>query len=85
MRNLNGYTSFFAEAQAKQRIHKQTRQSGERNSNKAHKEYLAHIYADRTPRDYERVKQALSLGLLLLNMIIRKVRHFLSKRKVNLR
>lgn len=63
MRNLDGYTSFFAEAQAKQRTHKQTRQSGESNSHKAHKEYLAHIYADRTPQDYERVKQALKKDL----------------------
>ena len=63
MRNLDGYTSFFAEAQAKQRIHKHTRQSGESNGNKAHKEYLAHIYADRTPQDYERVKQALKKDL----------------------
>jgi hypothetical protein len=63
MRNLDGYTSFFAEAQAKQRIHKHTRQSGESNSNKAHKEYLAHIYTDRTPQDYERVKQALKKDL----------------------
>jgi len=46
MRNLDGYTSFFAEAQAKHRIHEHTRQSGESNSNKAHKEYLAHIYVD---------------------------------------
>ena len=43
MRNLDGYASFFAEARAKQGIHKQRRQSGESNSNKAHKEYLAHI------------------------------------------
>lgn len=63
MRNLDGYTSFFAEAQAKQRIRKHTRQSGESNSNKAHKEYLAHIYVDRTPQDYERVKQALKKDL----------------------
>ena len=41
----------------------QTHQSGESNSNKAHKEYLAHIYADRTPKDYERVKQALKKDL----------------------
>ena len=63
MRNLDGYASFFAEAQVKQRIHKQARQRGESNSNKAHKEYLAHIYADRTPQDYERVKQALKKDL----------------------
>ena len=63
MRNLDGYTSFFAQAQAKLRVHKQTRQSGESSSNKAHKEYLAHIYADRTPQDYERVKQALKKDL----------------------
>ena len=42
MRNLNGYATFFAEARAKQGIHKQTRQSGESNSNKVHKEYLVH-------------------------------------------
>ena len=63
MRNLDGYTSFFAEAQAKYHIHKHTRRSGENNSNKAHKEYLAHIYADRTPQDYKRVKQALKKDL----------------------
>lgn len=63
MRNLDGYASFFAEARAKQGIHKQTRQSGESNSNKAHKEYLAYIYADRTPKDYERIKQALKKDL----------------------
>ncbi|KAK3169608.1 hypothetical protein OEA41_008992 [Lepraria neglecta] len=44
-------------------IYKQTRQSGESNSNKAYKEYLAYIYADRTPQDYERVKQALKKDL----------------------
>ena len=60
---MDGYTTFFAQAQAKLRVHKQTRQSGESNSNKAHKEYLAHIYADRTPQDYERVKQALKKDL----------------------
>jgi len=46
MRNLDGYTSFFAEAQAKHRIREHTRQSGESNSNKAHKAYLAHICVD---------------------------------------
>ena len=63
MRNLDGYASFFAEARAKQGIHKQRRQRGESNSNKAHKEYLAHIYADRTPKDYARVKQAVKKDL----------------------
>ena len=63
IRNLDGYTSFFTEAQTKQRIHKQTRHRGESNSNKAQKEYLAHIYADRTPQNYERVKQALRKDL----------------------
>ena len=58
-----GDASFFAKAQAKQRIHKQTRQRGENNNNKAHKEYLAHIYTDRTPDGYERVKQALKKDL----------------------
>ena len=56
MRNLDGYVSFFVEARAKQGIHKQTRQSGESISNKAHKEYLAHIYADRISKNYARVK-----------------------------
>jgi hypothetical protein len=63
MRNLDDYISFFAEAEAKQRIHKHTRQSEESNSNKAHKKYLAHIYANRTPQNYERVKQALKKDL----------------------
>ncbi|KAG8529808.1 uncharacterized protein KY384_005289 [Bacidia gigantensis] len=39
------------------------RATGGNNSNKAQKEYLAHIYADRTPQDYERVKQALRKDL----------------------
>ena len=63
MRNLDDYTSFFAKAQAKQRIHKHTRQSGENNNNKTHKKYLAHIYANRISQDYERVKQALKKNL----------------------
>jgi len=63
MRKLDGYTSFFAKAQIKQRIYKHTRQSGESNSNKAHKKYLAHIYANRISQDYERVKQALKKDL----------------------
>jgi hypothetical protein len=41
IRNLDGYTSFFAEAQAKQRTHKYTHQSRESSSNKVHKEYLS--------------------------------------------
>ena len=63
MQSLNGYASFLAEAQAKQRIHKQARQHEDSNSNKAHKEYLAHIYADRIPEDYERIKQTLKEDL----------------------
>lgn len=62
-RNLNGYSSFFAETQAKHRTEKHTRQSGVKTSSAAHKEYLAHIYADRTPKDYKRVKQGLKKDL----------------------
>lgn len=63
LRNLEGYTSFLAEAQAKQTTHTRKRRRGETNSNKAHKEYLAYIYADRTPQDYSRIKQALKRDL----------------------
>lgn len=62
-RNLGGYNAFLAEAQAEQRIEKRTRRSGERSSSKAHTEYLAHIYADRTPKDYKRAKQGLQKDL----------------------
>lgn len=63
LRNLEGYMSFLAEAQAEQTTGQKKRQRGETNSKKAHKEYLAHIYADRTPRDYQRIKQALKKDL----------------------
>ena len=55
--------SYFTEDQAEQRNHKHTRQSGESDINKAHKEYLAHIYTDCTTQNYERVKQALRKDL----------------------
>ncbi len=62
-RNLDGYNTFLAELQAKQKTGKHTRRSGERSSSKAHVEYLAHIYADRTPKDYKRAKQGLQKDL----------------------
>lgn len=62
-RNLDGYNTFFTEAQANQRAGKHTRRSGERSSSKAHMEYLAHIYADRTPKDYKRAEQGLQKDL----------------------
>ena len=63
LRNLNGYTSFLAEAQANQTTGTKKRQGGETDSSKAHKEYLAYIYADRTPQDYERIKRVLKKDL----------------------
>jgi len=63
LRNLDGYTSFLAEAQAQQTTCTKKRHRGETNSSKAHKEYLAHIYADRTPHDYLRIKRALKKDL----------------------
>lgn len=63
LRNLNGYTSFLAEAQAQQTTYTKKRHRGETNSSKAHTEYLAHIYADRTPHDYRRIKRALKKDL----------------------
>lgn len=63
MRNLDDYISFFVEAQIEQRIYKHIRQSKESNSNKTHKKYLAHIYANRISQNYERVKQALKKDL----------------------
>lgn len=47
-RNVDGYNSFSAQVQAKQRTGKHTRRSGERSRSIAQIEYLAHIYADRT-------------------------------------
>ena len=62
-RNLDGYNAFFAEAQAKQKSRKYTRRRGERNSGKVHADYLAHIYADRSPKNYQRAKQGLQKDL----------------------
>jgi hypothetical protein len=42
---------------------KPTRQTGETNNQKAHKEYLAYIYADRSPRDFDKAKQSLKTNL----------------------
>ena len=54
--NLNNYNAFVAEARG-QKHH--TRRRGERVSQQAHQDYLAHIYADRNPNEYEGSKQAL--------------------------
>jgi hypothetical protein len=40
-----------------------TRRRGERVSQQAHQDYLAHIYADRNPNDYNGSKQALKKNL----------------------
>ncbi|KAK3177146.1 hypothetical protein OEA41_008474 [Lepraria neglecta] len=56
-RNLTWYVSFLAEAQTRQKSSKHVGRRGENNSNKAHTQYLAHIYADRTPKDYKRAKE----------------------------
>ena len=56
-RNLAWYTSFLAEVQTRQKSYKHIGRGGENNSNKAHTQYLAHIYADRTPKDYKRAKE----------------------------
>lgn len=61
--NLNGYRAFFAEAEGETKQRQRTRWTGETNSQKAHKEYLAHIYADRTPKDFHKAKQALKKNL----------------------
>jgi len=49
MRNLDGYTSFFAEAQAKQRIHKHTRQV-EKATATRHTRNTSHISTQIGPR-----------------------------------
>ena len=63
LRNLDGYMSFLAEAHAEQTTCTKKRRRGETNSNKAHKEYLAYIYADRTPQDYPSIQRALKKDL----------------------
>jgi hypothetical protein len=47
--NLNSYRAFFTETEGEMKRKKPTRQTGETNNQKAHKEYLAYIYADRSP------------------------------------
>ena len=63
IKNLEGYQAFFAEANHQRISGKNVRQSGENNSNKAHKEYLAHIFTDRVPQDFEKAKLALKKDL----------------------
>lgn len=65
LRNLTGHTSFLAEAQAEQAICCPKSVKGVKPivNDKAHKECLAHIYADRIPRDHRRLKQALNEDL----------------------
>ena len=53
----NGYKAFLTESQIKRG--KYSGGSGETNSQKAHKDYLAYIYADRAPKDFKKAKQAL--------------------------
>ena len=62
-RNLDRYNAFYTEAQAKRRTEGHTLRSGERSSSIAHKEYLAHIFSDRNPKDYKRAKQSLQKDL----------------------
>ncbi|KAI4121826.1 MAG: hypothetical protein LQ347_006726 [Umbilicaria vellea] len=61
--NLNGYRAFFAETKGEIKRKEPTRRTGETNSQKAHKEYLAYIYADRSPRDPDKAKQSLKTHL----------------------
>jgi hypothetical protein len=42
---------------------KPTRGTGEINSQKAHKKYLAYIYADKAPRDFDKARQAFKKNL----------------------
>ena len=64
IRNPEGYQTFFAEAKRQRIAHRQIRQSGENNSNRAHREYPQHIFADRVPKDFEKARQALKKDLL---------------------
>jgi hypothetical protein len=61
--NLNSYRAFFTETEGEMKRKKPTRRTGEPNSQKAHKEYLAYIYADRSPKDFDKAKQSLKTNL----------------------
>jgi hypothetical protein len=61
--NLNGYRAFFAEAEGEMKHKKSTRRTDETNSQKAHKEYLSYIFADRFPRDFDKAKPSLKTNL----------------------
>lgn len=63
IRNLEGYRAFVAEASRKRTTHQQLRQRGEKDSDKAHKDYILHIFANRPPEDIEKAKQALKKDL----------------------
>jgi hypothetical protein len=61
--NLRSYNAFIAEAEDQMTQVQRTRGNGETNSQKAHKEYLAYIYTDRTPKDFDKARQALKKNL----------------------
>jgi hypothetical protein len=60
---LNGYEVFVTEAEAQVKQGSRACRSRETTSQMAHKDYLAHIYADRAPRDFEKAKRALKKNL----------------------
>ena len=61
--NLNSYEAFVTEAEAQVKQGSRARRSRETTSQMAHKDYLAHIYTDRAPRDFEKAKHALKKNL----------------------
>jgi hypothetical protein len=66
---LHGYKAFIAEAEGQMTQVQRTRGSGETNSQKAYKDYLAYIYTDRAPEDFDRVKQVLKKPCIRTSMV----------------
>jgi hypothetical protein len=63
MNNLKSYDNFVDEAETQIQQGKRTRRNRETTSQIAHKNYLAHIYADRKPKDPDKMKRALKKNL----------------------
>jgi hypothetical protein len=61
--NLEGYRAFLAEASCQRTIHRQVRQRGENDNNRAHKDYISHIFAGRAPDGFEKAREALKKDL----------------------
>ena len=55
--------AFFAKAEGEMKRKGFTRRTGETNGQKAHKEYLVHIYTGRASEDFDKARKSLKRNL----------------------